>query len=149
MSDDKKPYEVGYKKPPPEHQFKKGEPSRNPRGRRKGVQNFATLIREGLQQPVVVLEKGVKKKMTAQKVIVQQVIAKAMKADLKAGEQIFKFNPRVRGEDLVEQAEETFENWLESLTNEELQDFIQDLKTQSQANEERNRKAKKEAAKKR
>jgi hypothetical protein len=29
-------YEIGYGRPPHEHQFKKGEPSRNPKGRSPG-----------------------------------------------------------------------------------------------------------------
>jgi hypothetical protein len=142
MSDEKKSYEVGYKKPPKQFQFKKGEPSRNPRGRKKGVRNFATLTREALSQKVTVIDKGVKRRMTTQEVIVQQVLARAMKGDLRAVEQIFKFNPRIRGEDLVKKAEKTLENWLDSMTDVELDKFTRDLEEQTAHNKQKSKQSK-------
>jgi hypothetical protein len=46
-------YEVGYGRPPREHQFKKGK-SGNPKGRPKGTKGFATLVRENLAKTVQV-----------------------------------------------------------------------------------------------
>jgi hypothetical protein len=40
------PYDVGYGKPPKHTQFKPGH-SGNPRGRRRGQQNFKTVIKQG------------------------------------------------------------------------------------------------------
>src|SRR3984893_15584126 len=42
-------YEVGYGRPPREHQFRKGEPSRNPKGRPRGAKPAPDLVAALLQ----------------------------------------------------------------------------------------------------
>ena len=48
-------YEVGWRKPPVGHRFKKGQ-SGNPKGRTRGTRNLKTDLRELLQEKVVVRE---------------------------------------------------------------------------------------------
>jgi len=49
--------DVGYGRPPTEHQFKPGE-SGNRRGRPKGAKNEATIIKQILSRKIEVCEKG-------------------------------------------------------------------------------------------
>lgn len=57
-------YEVGYGKPPKEHQFKKGQ-SGNAKGRPKGRKNFSTILDDVLYEPVVVNGRRGSRKMPA------------------------------------------------------------------------------------
>lgn len=50
-------YEVGYGRPPVNTRFKKGQ-SGNPAGRRKGVRTVNALIKDALEERVVVTIKG-------------------------------------------------------------------------------------------
>jgi hypothetical protein len=143
MSENDKTYEVGYGKPPKKNQFKKGK-SGNPKGRKKGVRNFATLIRLKLEQTIVVQKGGTKKRMTAQEVVVEQLIGRAMKGEPKALEQILKFNPKIKGQDLSEEAEKAYGLFLDSMTTEDLDNLIEELRAQTQVNQERNKKLREE-----
>lgn len=71
----RKEYEVGWKKPPKEHQFKSGN-NANPRGRPKGSKNLATKIAEALNQKISVLRHGKPHKMAKDDVIVERLINK-------------------------------------------------------------------------
>jgi hypothetical protein len=55
-------YEVGYGRPPKEHQFKKGE-SGNRRGRPKGQTSFPALVAKALTEHVMIQEGGKRKKV--------------------------------------------------------------------------------------
>ena len=72
-------YAVGDKKPPIEHQFKKGE-SGNPAGKKKGVKNFATLYQEGL---VALAKLNGKEPEELHLEILQQGIKRARKGDFR------------------------------------------------------------------
>ena len=89
MAKDKKSYATGYKKPPKEHQFTKGQ-SGNPRGRPKGSKNVATLLQEELAQTIVVQEQGQNKSIKKLDAIVKQLVMKALKGDSRAIEYLFK-----------------------------------------------------------
>ena len=89
MAKDKKPYTTGYKKPPKEHRFTKGQ-SGNPRGRPKGSKNVATLLQEELAQTIVVQEQGQNKSIKKLDAIVKQLVMKALKGDSRAIEYLFK-----------------------------------------------------------
>jgi len=59
-----KDYAVGYGKPPVATRFQPGQ-SGNPRGRRNGVRNFSTEVKEIAAMPVVVTERGKRRKITS------------------------------------------------------------------------------------
>ena len=76
-------YEVGYGKPPRNTQFKKGQ-SGNPRGRPSGSKNLATLVSVALNEPVIVVENGGRRKITKREAIIKQLVNRSTKADWRA-----------------------------------------------------------------
>ena len=80
MSND---YEVGYGRPPIEHQFKPGQ-SGNPRGRPKGGKNLKTDLIEELQEQVLVTEGGRKQAIPKQRAMIKSLVARAVGGDVRA-----------------------------------------------------------------
>jgi hypothetical protein len=78
-----RPFEVGFGKPPRHTQFAKGT-SGNPKGRGKGVKNFATEIQDELNMRVPITEYGRRKKITKRKAVAKQLVNKAAAGDPKA-----------------------------------------------------------------
>jgi Family of unknown function (DUF5681) len=78
-----RPFKVGYGKPPQHTRFVKGE-SGNPKGRGKGVRNFATELQEELNIRIPVTENGKRKKITKRKAVAKQLVNKAAAGDPKA-----------------------------------------------------------------
>lgn len=76
-------YEVGYRRPPKENQFKKGE-SGNPNGRPKGSRGLAKVVMEELKAKITVNENGRSKKLKKVEAIAKQMVNKAMTGDPKA-----------------------------------------------------------------
>ena len=76
-------YEVGYGKPPRNTQFKKGQ-SGNPRGRPSASKNLATLVSVALNEPVIVVENGGRRKITKREAIIKQLVNRSTKADWRA-----------------------------------------------------------------
>lgn len=76
-------YEIGYRRPPPSGQFKKGK-SGNPKGRPKGSSNFLTLLVRELGQSIVVNENGKKKTITRMQATVKRLVAGALAGEQKA-----------------------------------------------------------------
>jgi len=75
--------QVGYRKPPQRHQFKKGQ-SGNPRGRPKGRKNYHTRFHDIMNETVIVREKGREKRMSKFDVFVSQMVNKAATGDAQA-----------------------------------------------------------------
>ena len=87
--DEKKPtdgYTIGYRKPPAQTRFKKGQ-SGNPTGRPKGTLNFATALERALGEPVVVNEGGKRRTVTKLDAAVTQLVNKSAMGDLRAMKQ--------------------------------------------------------------
>jgi hypothetical protein len=82
-SEKKDDYEVGYGKPPRHTRFVKGQ-SGNPRGRPSGAKNFTTLLREALNEPVIVTENGGHRKVSKRQAIVTQLVNRSATADFRA-----------------------------------------------------------------
>ena len=74
---------VGYKLPPIHSRFQNG-PSGNPRGRLKGVRNFAADIKRSLEIPVTLNDKGRGKRVSTQEALVLRLREKALKGDNRA-----------------------------------------------------------------
>ena len=80
---DSKPYEIGYKKPPQQYRFKKGQ-SGNPKGRPKKPltpeipDDFQELFLNVLLEPVMVTKNGVQCNITKGSLLVQKMINDAL-----------------------------------------------------------------------
>lgn len=91
-------YQVGYKKPPPQHRFKKGQ-SGNPRGRRSVKRNEAEIVAMVRDELVTVTINGKTKRVTA----FEAGVRKALMTTLSRGsvgdiEKIFKLYARYGAE---------------------------------------------------
>lgn len=69
-------YEVGYRRPPKQHQFTRGV-SGNPSGRAKGSQNFETAFRVALNEKVTISIEGERKVVPRFELIAAQLATKA------------------------------------------------------------------------
>ena len=80
-------YQTGWGKPPKDTQFKPGR-SGNPRGRPKGSQNIAGLVRRILRERILVQENGRRKFITKREAIARQTVLKALTGELRAVEKV-------------------------------------------------------------
>ena len=87
-SDERHDYEVGYGKPPCQTRFRKGQ-SGNPKGRTAGDKNLSTLLRETLNEHVVVTENGRRRKISKRKAILTQLVNRSASADLPSLKLVF------------------------------------------------------------
>ncbi len=76
-------YEVGYKRPPKANQFKKGQ-SGNPKGRKKGVRNLMSDVRDEFGMRISLNEGGSRIRVTKQRGIIKSLAVKAIKGDTRA-----------------------------------------------------------------
>jgi hypothetical protein len=81
--DQKRDYEVGYRKPPRQTRFTKGQ-SGNPRGRSPGAKNLKTLLSDALNEFVIVSENGGRRKITKREAIITQLVNRSASADFRA-----------------------------------------------------------------
>lgn len=83
---------VGYRRPPKQHQFRKGK-SGNPKGRSKGSSNFGTHVSKALSEKVVVVENGVRRRVSKREAAAKQLVNKAASGDFKATNLLLKQEP--------------------------------------------------------
>ena len=130
MADKKKPtgdYEVGYCKPPRQHQFPKGQ-SGNPGGPPKSKKRGLTDVSEILNEPVKVNAGGKEREMSPFEASFRQLARRAINGDLRAIRKFVRIceeyeiiapPPAVTGSGvLVAPKGVDFYEWLESVTEE-------------------------------
>jgi len=109
---------VGYCRPPIAKQFKPGQ-SGNPRGRKKGVKNVASIFNEALYRPVKIRTPAGVKTLPRIKAIVEVIMNKALAGDIPAVSKILELGHKLGGFEFL--ANSTFspangESALERLT---------------------------------
>ena len=83
--------EVGYRRPPRRHQFKKGQ-SGNPRGRSKGSQNLSTLLTALLNRRVRITQDGKKKTILLSEALARQLVNGALAGDTRLIQLLLKYD---------------------------------------------------------
>ena len=89
-------YEVGYRKPPKNSQFKSGK-SGNPKGRPKGRKNFETEQSEIFEEPVRINQRGRIKLVSARAAALIKLREKAFSGDVRAVQRFLEFAYRQSG----------------------------------------------------
>ena len=88
--DQKRDYAVGYRKPPHQTRFTKGQ-SGNPRGRSPGAKNLKTLLSDVLNEFVIVTENGGRRKISKLRAIIKQVVNQSAKGDWRVAKMLLDF----------------------------------------------------------
>lgn len=118
--------DVGYKKPPEQSRFKKGQ-SGNPVGRPKGSKNTLKLLDAVLEQKIKVQQEGKTISITKKQAMLMQLVNSAVKGDIKAIAALF---PYLMQLDMKE--EKSLETSKLSLKDEEiLQQFLEQNKQEN------------------
>ena len=115
--ENKKEYEVGYKRPPREYQFKPGQ-SGNPKGRPKKSKSFVEDIKDEMNELIQIQEQGNIKKITKQSALVKRLITDALSGKSSAIKLLF---PVLLSKDLEEK---DFEEDLSQEDQAILEDYI-------------------------
>lgn len=76
-------YEIGYKKPPKDSQFRPGQ-SGNKKGRPKDHRNTYNMLTEVLDQKICIKENGRDLRISKKLAMIMQLVNKAVKGDVKA-----------------------------------------------------------------
>jgi Family of unknown function (DUF5681) len=81
--EDKRNYEIGYGKPPKHTRFKPGQ-SGNRRGRPSGARNLRSDLVDELGERILISEGGRRRAVSKQRGMLKQLMAKALKGDVRA-----------------------------------------------------------------
>ncbi len=76
-------YDIGYRKPPRQSQFRRGE-SGNPRGRPKGTKNLKTDLMEELSEMISVREGDRSQNVSKQRAVLKTLTARALQGDARS-----------------------------------------------------------------
>ena len=128
-----KDYTVGYGKPPVETRFQKGI-SGNPKGRPRKSKNTATIVKQLLDEGIIVTQNGERTQMIAREAMLRKQRAKALAGDSRA---LNYFLPSIGavGPALAEQEQENEaqrqeqERIVRAMTAQERQQFLGIMRT--------------------
>jgi hypothetical protein len=84
----KRDYKIGYGRPPHHTRFKTGR-SGNPKGRPGGAKNLSIVLREALNEHVIIAENGGRRKISKRQAIIKQIVNQAAKGDWRAAKLLF------------------------------------------------------------
>lgn len=79
----KRPYDVGYKKPPQHGQFKPGR-SGNPKGRPKGSRSFSAHANDILSETIIMREGDQSRRITKREALLRKTLRDALEGDYRA-----------------------------------------------------------------
>ena len=98
MTEKDKSNAVGYKRPPKDRQFHRGQ-SGNLNGRPKGVRNFKTDLREELSESISIREGGRDISISKQRALIKRLVASAIDGDARSIATLMSFCARAFGDD--------------------------------------------------
>jgi hypothetical protein len=98
MTEKDKPNAVGYKRPPKDRQFRRGQ-SGNPNGRPLGARNFKTDLREELSESISIREGGRDISISKQRALIKRLVASAIEGDARSIATLMSFCARAFGDD--------------------------------------------------
>lgn len=93
-------YTVGYKKPPKEHQFKKGQPSKS-QGRPKGSKNLKTIFREEMDEKITINTPGGKMSICVRRANIKRFKELALKGDIRAIIKLIEYDFRLNPDNMI------------------------------------------------
>ena len=89
-------YEVGYRRPPRDHQFKPKQ-SGNPKGRPKRTRNLADTVSRHLDGEMTVRQGGRERRMNRREILVQKLYERALGGDNRAASLLLNYDLANRG----------------------------------------------------
>src|SRR5215471_4593878 len=98
MTGEDKADAVGYRQPPKDRQFRRGQ-SGNLNGRPKGVRNFRTDLREELSESISIREGGRNISISKQRALIKRLVASAIDGDARSIATLMSFCARALGDD--------------------------------------------------
>jgi len=91
------PGEVGYKRPPKDTQWKKGQCGNPEHWRKRAPRGAIALIDEVWQEPISIVEKGERRRVTVFEAILSQLMFKELSGDRRAAAVRLKYQEFISG----------------------------------------------------
>ena len=94
---------VGYGNPPKSGQFKKGKPRPARGGRKRGSRNDKTILRQALDEMIVITEHGKERRMTKREALYLKAIALGLGGSLDAIFKLFRLIEATMGKEMSDE----------------------------------------------
>ncbi|HEY8128836.1 MAG TPA: DUF5681 domain-containing protein [Hyphomicrobium sp.] len=109
--EDDTPYDVGYRKPPIAHRFRKGQSgnpagSKRKRGKKGRVKSLKDVLIDELSQSIAVTEGGRRRHVPRQTALVKKIVADALSGDAKARTQLIQLANKAEANPETDDAED-------------------------------------------